>query len=152
MMYLDSHHDLIVSLNIVGKHLMEHSQNEEQSSQLQERMARVNEKWEGISSQSLVWLTKLQSSLMEVRVYLRFSELAIWKQNKKKSHETSVLKNNEFHAVIAELLDWIDKTENSIKNCEPVDLLEERAIVEEKFRKFKVMFFTKFRKIRGTNM
>lgn len=72
-MYLDSHHDLIVSLNIVGKHLMEHSQNEEQSSQLQERMAKVNEKWESISSQSLVWLTKLQTALMEVsRVLLVF--------------------------------------------------------------------------------
>lgn len=67
-MYLDSHHDLMVSLNIVGKHLMEHAQDEEQASQLQERMARVNEKWESISTQSLVWLTKLQSSLMEVRI------------------------------------------------------------------------------------
>lgn len=65
-MYLDSHRDVIVSLNIVGKHLMDHSQNEEQSVTLQERLVRVNEQWEMVCTQSMIWQTKLQTALMEV--------------------------------------------------------------------------------------
>lgn len=66
MVYLDSHRDVIVSLNIVGKHLMEHSENEEQSVVLQDRLVRVNEKWEKVCTQSLAWQHKLQAALMEV--------------------------------------------------------------------------------------
>lgn len=65
-MYLDSHRDIIVSLNIVGKHLMNHSQNEEQCVVLQDKMARINEKWEKVCSQSLIWQNKLQITLKEV--------------------------------------------------------------------------------------
>lgn len=48
------------------------------------------------------------------------------------------LQNREFHNTIDELNLWIEKTENCIRQTEPIDLTDDISIIEKKFDKFKV--------------
>lgn len=115
---------------------MEHSEDEQQSIVLQDRLARVNEKWEKVCTQSLAWQHKLQNALMEVNptksVTIFGTSLSFF------FTVFFVPQNEEFHQVIAELLNWIEETENSIKSYEPIDLTEEKSVIKEKYNKFKV--------------
>ncbi len=65
-MYLDHHQNLIVNLNIIEKHLNEHCCEEQQTLAFQNRIARVNEKWEKVCSQSFIWQTQLGGAYFEV--------------------------------------------------------------------------------------
>lgn len=40
--------------------------------------------------------------------------------------------------MVTELLNWIEKTEHSIKSCQPVDLTEQKPILKKKYNEFKV--------------
>ena len=70
MLYLESHRDIIRSLNVVGEHLMEHSgwQQQQPSLRLHERLVRVNERWRKVEAMANAWRAMLHTSLTEVGV------------------------------------------------------------------------------------
>lgn len=69
---LDSHKSLVVSLNIVGKHLAEHTEDETRAREMTERLAGINRRWEAVCSAAAVWETRLQTSLLQVHTILYF--------------------------------------------------------------------------------
>jgi sulfur relay (sulfurtransferase) DsrC/TusE family protein len=50
----------------------------------------------------------------------------------------SVFQNDEFHQIIEELVTWLEKTENVIRQAEPVDLTDKLEVIEAKYTKFRV--------------
>uniref|UniRef100_A0A1B6E5A8 KASH domain-containing protein n=2 Tax=Clastoptera arizonana TaxID=38151 RepID=A0A1B6E5A8_9HEMI len=110
LLNLDSHKNLVVSLNIVGTHLAEHTEDESRASELRQRLAVINKRWDGVCNAAAHWQTLLQTALME---------------------------NQEFHDHISELVEWLERTENSIRQTEPVDLADESVIIQAKFNKFR---------------
>jgi hypothetical protein len=51
--------------------------------------------------------------------------------------------NDEFHQIIEELVVWLEKTENIIRQAEPVDLTDELEVIEAKYNKFRVSGFVR---------
>lgn len=50
----------------------------------------------------------------------------------------SIFQNSEFHDTIDNLAQWLENTEEVIRNSEPVDLIEVKVIIETQYRKYKV--------------
>lgn len=107
---LDSHKSIINSLNVVGEHLAQHTLDTEQAFKLRERLQKNNLRWEKVCQNSAKWQELLQNALME---------------------------NKEFHKTINDLCLWLEQTEKSIKNSEPVDLTSDREAMQNKLKKFK---------------
>ena len=66
LLNLDSHKSVAMSINVVGSHLADHSPNQSKADGMRERLAKVNEKWDGVCEQATLWQTRLQTSLLEV--------------------------------------------------------------------------------------
>lgn len=54
------------------------------------------------------------------------------------------LQNHEFHQIIEELVTWLEKTENVIRQAEPIDLTDEIEVIEAKYNKFRVSPLIKY--------
>ena len=65
---LDSHRSLVVSLNIVGTHLAEHTEDVAKARELRSRLEKANTRWDKVCSQAAAWHNKLQVALMQVSV------------------------------------------------------------------------------------
>ncbi|CAH1403534.1 unnamed protein product [Nezara viridula] len=109
---LDSHRSLVVSMNIVGTHLAEHTEDEARAKELRNRLMAANKQWELVCELATAWQAKLQTALMQ---------------------------NHEFHDTMAELTEWLEKTETSIRQAEPIDLTDPTQIIQAKYTKFKEM-------------
>ncbi|XP_059468676.1 muscle-specific protein 300 kDa-like [Neocloeon triangulifer] len=107
---LDSHKSIVVSLNIVGTHLADNTEDKGKAEALRARLATMNSRWETVCQRAAQWQTQLQTTLLESR---------------------------EFHSTIDELNLWIDRTENCIRQTEPIDLTEDISVIENKFDKFR---------------
>nr|CAD7432086.1 unnamed protein product [Timema monikensis] len=92
LMDLDSHKSIVVSLNIVGTHLADHTEDTGRAEQLRARLVTTNSRWDAVCRSAAAWQTQLQTALME---------------------------NDEFHQIIEELVEWLEKTENTIRMSEP---------------------------------
>lgn len=110
LMDLESHKNIVVSLNIVGTHLADHTEDAERAEQLRARLVTVNSRWDAVCRAAAAWQTQLQTALME---------------------------NHEFHQIIEELVTWLEKTENVIRQAEPIDLTDEIEVIEAKYNKFR---------------
>ncbi|GLH12191.1 Nesprin-1 [Gryllus bimaculatus] len=107
---LDSHRNIVMSLNIVGTHLADHADDQEKAEALRARLEKTNIRWEAVCQAAAQWQTQLQHALME---------------------------NQGFHRIIEELMEWLENTEDTIRLAEPVDLTEESNVVEAKYNKFR---------------
>lgn len=75
-MYLDSHRNIVQSLNVIGHHLAEHSNDAERAAQIKKRLSATNSRWDRVCFACTEWQTKLQTALMEVSIatiYLNLS-------------------------------------------------------------------------------
>ncbi|XP_063222937.1 muscle-specific protein 300 kDa-like [Bacillus rossius redtenbacheri] len=107
---LDSHKSLVVSLNIVGNHLANHTEDAERAGQLRSRLVGTNARWDAVCRAAAIWQTKLQTALME---------------------------NHEFHRTIEELVEWLEQMEKTIRATEPVDLAADILVIEAKYNRLR---------------
>lgn len=107
---LDSHKSIVTSLNIVGAHLADHTEDMERAKELRDRLSVANKRWEKICTAAVQWQEQLQHALMT---------------------------NHQFYSIIEELLAWLERTEISIRDSEPIDLTESTNVIEVKYNKFR---------------
>ncbi|XP_063982187.1 muscle-specific protein 300 kDa-like isoform X3 [Diachasmimorpha longicaudata] len=107
---LDSHRSIVVSLNIVGTHLADHTEDVERAQELRNRLTVANSRWEKVCQSAASWQEALQSALMS---------------------------NQQFHRIVDELVCWLERTEASIRASEPIDLTENTNIIRSKYEKFR---------------
>lgn len=100
-MDLDGHKSVIMSLNIIGKHLADHTRDERRAARVRDRLAATNRRWEAVCAAASVWQAKLQTTLMG---------------------------NAEFHSTIADLLAWTETTEESLLRIAAEEDMEEAAL------------------------
>ncbi|MPC30271.1 Nesprin-1 [Portunus trituberculatus] len=101
LMDLDGHKSVIMSLNIIGKHLADHTRDERRATRVRDRLAATNRRWEAVCAAASVWQAKLQTTLMG---------------------------NSEFHSTIADLLAWTETTEESLLKIAAEKDMEETAL------------------------
>lgn len=63
---LDSHRSIVRSLNIVGTHLADHTEDTKRAEELRKRLEGDNKKWEVICKNADQWGIQLQRALMDV--------------------------------------------------------------------------------------
>jgi nesprin-1 len=69
-MDLESHKNIVVSLNIVGNHLADHTEDAERAEQLRARLSTANNRWDAVCRAAAAWETQLQTALMEVILFV----------------------------------------------------------------------------------
>jgi nesprin-1 len=69
-MDLESHKNIVVSLNIVGTHLADHTEDAERAEQLRARLMTANNRWDAVCRATAAWQTQLQTALSEVILFL----------------------------------------------------------------------------------
>ena len=68
LMELDSHKNLMMSINVIAQHLCEHSRNQPKVAKLKERLKNINDTWDATCEKANDWQHKLQTALLEVRL------------------------------------------------------------------------------------
>lgn len=63
---LDSHRSIVRSLNIVGTHLADHSEDIDRANDLRTRLETDNKRWDNICTNAANWQIQLQRALMDV--------------------------------------------------------------------------------------
>jgi len=69
-MDLDSHKSIVVSLNIVGTHLADNTEDKGNAESLRARLSTMNSRWDAVCQRAATWHTQLQTTLLEVNTIL----------------------------------------------------------------------------------
>ena len=80
LMELDSHKAVMMSINIIGGHLAEHSCNEQKALETSQRIEAINDEWDRACERATQWQTTLQTSLMQVR-HLNMQSIMVGRKN-----------------------------------------------------------------------
>ncbi|XP_025834539.1 nesprin-1-like [Agrilus planipennis] len=107
---LEGHMSIMKSLNIVGNHLAEHTEDTDKADKLRERLEKNNTRWDVICVNAAAWQTILQKAL---------------------------LNNRQFHSIVSELTGWIEDTERQIRSTEPIDLTVDSDILKSKYNQLR---------------
>ena len=75
-MDLDSPKSVMMSINVVGSHLADHSQDQERANNTRLRLVAVNERWVEICVNATEWQTRLQTALLEVSIVYQYDPAA----------------------------------------------------------------------------
>lgn len=124
---LDSHKSIVRSLNIVGTHLADHSEDSSKADELRSRLEADNKRWEIICKNAVEWQLRLQHTLMDVSYF--FKKIVTFRNQ-------NFFQNQQFHNILAELSTWLVKNEKKIRASEPVDLTAPRSTIESKYQNF----------------
>lgn len=71
LLNLDSHKSIVRSLNIVGTHLADHTEDNSRAEKLRNRLVANNKKWDTICQKAAAWHAQLQKALMNVSFLTR---------------------------------------------------------------------------------
>lgn len=123
---LDSHKSIVRSLNIVGTHLADHTEDTTKAEELRARLEADNKRWDRICRDAASWQVQLQRALMDV------SECP----DPPRACPNPEFQNQQFHAMLSELCVWLERNERRIRASEPVDLTAPAATIEKKFQNF----------------
>jgi nesprin-1 len=132
LMELDSHKSLMMSINVIGSHLAEHSKDPPKVDAMKVRLEAINKSWDETCEAATKWQTKLQTALLEVRL----SNIYLKADNFMNQFTMPFFQNSEFHRTIEELTIWLEETTATIRSTEPVDLSQPQSILESKYSKF----------------
>ena len=66
LLELDSHKSLMMSVNVIGSHMAEHSRDRRRVERLEGRLAAVNGAWDAACEEATAWQAQLQTALLEV--------------------------------------------------------------------------------------
>lgn len=67
LLEMDSHKSLMMSINVVGSHLAEHTRDRPKAERLNHRLDDINNEWDATCENATVWQTRLQTALLQVR-------------------------------------------------------------------------------------
>ncbi|KZS18270.1 Muscle-specific protein [Daphnia magna] len=112
---LDSHKNIVMSLNIVVNHVAEHAVTADQraADRLRSRLAAANSRWDAVCKSAARIQGRLQSSLMQ---------------------------NEEYHRTIRDLVSWLERTEADIQSAEPIDLTVGNKQLKAQLTKFQDLY------------
>ncbi|EFX84561.1 hypothetical protein DAPPUDRAFT_238990 [Daphnia pulex] len=112
---LDSHKNIVMSLNIVVNHVAEHAVTADQraADRLRIRLAAANSRWDAVCKSAARIQARLQSSLMQ---------------------------NEEYHRTIRDLVTWLERTETDIQGAEPIDLTVGTKQLKAQLTKFQDLY------------
>ncbi|XP_046443833.1 dystonin-like [Daphnia pulex] len=112
---LDSHKNIVMSLNIVVNHVVEHAVTADQraADRLRSRLAAANSRWDDVCKSAARIQARLQSSLMQ---------------------------NEEYHRTIRDLVTWLERTETDIQGAEPIDLTVGTKQLKAQLTKFQDLY------------
>lgn len=68
LLELESHRSILRSLNIVGTHLIEHSEDTSQAGHFTRKLEDSNKRWNAICQKTSAWEVQLQKALLDVSV------------------------------------------------------------------------------------
>ncbi|RXG73350.1 hypothetical protein Avbf_03381 [Armadillidium vulgare] len=104
VMDLDGHKSVIMSLNVIGRHLADHTRDIRRAENVRSRLDAANKRWEGVCLSASLWQAKLQEALMG---------------------------NTEFHNSVTELLVWTEEKETAVHNIN-VDESDDEILLRER--------------------
>ena len=77
LLELDSHKSLMMSINVIGSHLCEHSMDPAKVEKMNARLTAINKSWDETCEAATNWQTKLQTALLEVTFVKRITSLRL---------------------------------------------------------------------------
>ncbi|KAL4710667.1 hypothetical protein ACJJTC_003303 [Scirpophaga incertulas] len=106
---LDSHKSIVVSLNVVGRHVAAHASDAAAAAAVRARLAAANRRWDLACGRAAAWQRALQHALVH---------------------------NRQFHDIVVELVSRLSAAERGVRSREPLRLSRPTDALRHDFRRF----------------